>query len=105
MPRRQPWFNLDCDVVRDERLRQVAPSQRWLWIVALTAAHESPIPHKLMLTEKLPVSELILAEHAGMRPQDVKKGMQLLQQHGLVEWDATFGAWSIPSHPALDYKR
>ena len=105
MPRPiRPWFRFYVEATHDMKLRRLTPAHRWLWVAVLSATRESPIQGKLMLSDSLAIDDLMLSDYAGMRLQDVKKGMKLLQQLGLIELDESLGAWSVPRWSDRQYE-
>ena len=91
------WLRLYTEIRSDRKLRRLSPAQRWLWVVILTIAKESPRPGCLLLSEGVPVTVEDLADDAAIPLDEVKSGVEafmsqkMLGQSGdvycLVNWD------------------
>ncbi len=93
---KKKWFRLYVEMTRDLKIRKLSPQHKWLWVAVLSAVCESPVNSKLMLSESLAVDEQTLSDYAGMRVQDVRRGLKNLTELNLIEWDADLETWSIP---------
>lgn len=97
MPKpRRPWFRFYVEAMHDTKIRTLSTTHRWLWVVVLGAARQSPRPGYLMVTESLAMSELTLSDFGAMRVQDVRRGMELLRELGMVEREGESGVWFVP---------
>jgi hypothetical protein len=86
-PPKRPWFRLYVEVFADPKLRRLTPAQRWLWVVVLGAARQSPTPGVLLITEREPVTIADLAETSGVKLPEAKAGMARMVDLGMVELD------------------
>ena len=93
---KKKWFRLYVEMTRDLKIRKLPPQHKWLWVAVLSAVCESPVNSKLMLSECLAVDEQTLSDYAGMRVQDVRRGLKNLMELNLIEWDDDLGAWGVP---------
>lgn len=93
--RKQMWFRMYTETMRDMKIMRLSVTHRWLWIAVLSAARESPISGELMLTQTLAVDELSLSQYANLRVQDVHVGLKLFQDLELIYWDDTKSAWGV----------
>lgn len=98
MPRqKKPWFRVYVEMVRDRKLSRLTPAQRWLWVVMMSCARESPVTGFLMLSERTPVTAVDLAAESGVALKQVEAGIKVMEELGMVEHASEMGAWFIPS--------
>lgn len=95
-PRKRYWFRFYVEAVADPKLRQLSPAHRWLWVAVLAAARQSPIPGTLMISEHQVMNESMLSDFAAMRRNDARAGLRLLDEIGVIAWDADLGTWRVP---------
>lgn len=92
---RRPWFRFYVEAVHDRKLRRLPPAQRWLWVVVLAVARESPVAGSLLLrcddSGVEPISEADLVDTAALKPADVKAGMAAFRQMGMLRTDPNLG--------------
>lgn len=96
MARKNPWFRLYTETVKDRKIRRLDPAHRWLWIVVLTAASESPIPGFLVLSDRESYDAHDLADLAALPVKAVEAGLKALEKVGVIQMDAALGAWWVP---------
>lgn len=94
MPRPQrPWFRFYVEAIHDRKLRRLPPAQRWLWIVVLAMARQSPVPGYLLLTcdgnGLEAVDENDLADAAAIKVSEVRAGMAAFRKMGMLTLDET----------------
>lgn len=94
-PRKRPWFRVYVEIIWDRKIRRLPTDHRWLWVTALACARSSPIPGFLLLSEGEPMVEEDLVDAASLKAPAVRSGLKALESLGLIEWDATLGAWRI----------
>lgn len=96
-PPKRPWFRLYTETIWDRKIRRLTPSQRWLWVVALALARQSPLPGILILsTDPLEVlSSHDIADAAALKESEVKKGLEKFAGLGLIVRNPDLGAWEI----------
>lgn len=106
MPRtKKPWFRVYVEMVRDRKLRRLTPAQRWLWVVMMACARESPVPGFLMLSEAAPLTAEDLAEEAGMKLREVIDAIEKMSGPlQMIVWDEPLGAWHLPSFLERQYE-
>lgn len=102
MARKNPWFRLYTEMVKDRKIRRLDVAHRWLWIAVLTAASESPHPGLLLLTDGHPLDAHDLADIASLPLKDVRCGLQMLEQRGMVVIES--GVWSVPKWGERQYR-
>jgi len=85
------WLRLYTEVRRDRKLRRLPPEQRWLWVVILTIAKESPRPGWLLLAEGVPVTIDDLADEAAIPVDQVKAGLNSFAEQMMI--DKVNGVW------------
>lgn len=81
------WLRLYTEIRSDRKLRRLPPAQRWLWIILLVLARESPQPGKLLLSEKLPITNEDLADFAAIPIEDVEKGIEAFLEQNMISLD------------------
>lgn len=98
MPRiKKPWFRVYGEMVRDRKLARLSPSQRWVWVVMMCCASESPMRGWLMLSEQAPCTDKDLARESGVPLKTVQHALREMQSLGMIERAGDTGAWFIPS--------
>lgn len=85
------WVRLYTEIRSDRKLRRLSPAQRWLWVVMLTIAKESPQPGRLLLAEGVPVTVEDLADDAAISIEEVRAGLQaFINQRMVAEVDGFY---------------
>lgn len=79
------WVRLYLEIRHDRKLKRVSHKHRWLWIVMMTFAAESPDPGWLLLSAGVPVSLMDLAEESGISLKEVKSGIKAFIEVKMVE--------------------
>lgn len=79
------WLRLYTEVAGDRKLRRLPAEQRWLWVVVLCVAKESPRPGWLFLSEGVPVTEEDLADQAAVPIEAVRDGLKSFAGQNMVE--------------------
>lgn len=79
------WLRLYAEIRRDRKLRRLPTDQRWLWVVILTIAKESPQPGWLLLAEGVPVTIDDLADEAAIPVDQVKAGLNSFTDQMMIE--------------------
>lgn len=83
----RPWFRFYVEAMRDPKMRRLTPAQRWLWVAVLSAARESCEPGRLVIAERVPMTESDLADYAGMRRPEIMDGLALMIELGMLADD------------------
>lgn len=85
-PKPMPWFRFYVATVRDRKVRRLAPEHRWLWVVILSVARQSPEPGRLIIGDGDPWTIEDLADEAALTPAQVSKGIAaMLKMDGFIE--------------------
>lgn len=92
-PKKQPWFRFYVEATRDQKLRMLPPSHRWLFVSLLSCARQSPIPGVLLVTESVAMTAELIADEAALSLKDTKAGLKALSALELIEWDGD--AWVV----------
>lgn len=79
------WLRLYTDIKSDRKLRRLPPAQRWLWVVIMTIAKESPREGWLLLTEGVPVTVEDLTDDAAVSVDEVKSGLKAFIDQRMIE--------------------
>jgi hypothetical protein len=87
------WLRLYTEIRNDRKLRRLSPAQRWLWVVILTIAKESPKPGYLLLSEGVPVTIEDLADDAAIPLDEVKSGIEAFVAQRMLE--QVDGVWRL----------
>lgn len=93
-PKKMPWFRFYAETVSDRKIRRLKVEHRWLWVVVLCAARQSPEPGRLLLADDQPIDHVDLADLGAMSERAVKDGLKALHAGGLIEDDN--GTWVVP---------
>lgn len=79
------WLRLHTEIRNDRKLRRLPPGQRWLWVVVLTIAKESPVPGWLLITEGVPMTFDDLADEAAIPASEVEAGFKAFADQKMIE--------------------
>jgi hypothetical protein len=79
------WLRLYTEIRNDRKLRRLPAGQRWLWVVMLTIAKESPRAGWLLLSENVPVGIDDLADEAAISPEEVLSGIEAFKAQNMLE--------------------
>lgn len=105
MPRPpRPWFRFYVEAVHDRKLRRLRPEYRWLFVVCLAAARQSPVAGQLLITEHDPMTLEDLVDFAAMPKQAVAAGMTALLMAGVLDLDTEKGVYFVPAWDARQYE-
>ena len=87
------WLRLYTEIRNDRKLRRLSPAQRWLWVVILTIAKESPEPGSLLLSEGVPVTVEDLVDDAAIPADEVQQGIEAFIKQKMIE--QIDGVWRL----------
>ena len=60
------WVRLYTEIRSDRKIRSLTPGQRWVWIVLLCLARESPEPGKLLYPPDIPITLRDIADESNV---------------------------------------
>lgn len=106
-PPKRPWFRFYVEAIYDRKLRRLPPAQRWLWVVILAIARQSPIPGVLLLSVDGvdgAVTDDDLADASGLKVSDVRKGLDAMASVGMLITDLDLGAWRVVAWNERQYE-
>ena len=96
MPRpARPWFRFYVEAIRDPKMDRLTPSERWLWVVILAAARQSPEPGYLMIAEGVAMGWTDLVRASGMKLKEVEHGTDLMTDMKMLAFED--GRWFVPA--------
>jgi len=87
------WVRVYTDIRSDRKIRRLEFSHRWLWIVLLTIAKESPKPGWLLYGGNVSVTFHDLADEANMSLKDVESGFSVFRDQNMIE--QVDGVWRL----------
>jgi hypothetical protein len=93
-PPKRPWFRFYVEALTDPKLRRLSAEERWLWVVVLGLARQSPVPGWLLVTESIPMEPDDMSEMAGVTAAKVGKGLAKMVDLGLLIHDRS-GAYRV----------
>lgn len=93
----RPWFRFYVEAVHDRKLRRLRPEYRWLFVVCLAAARQSPEPGWLLVGKDDPMRWDDLVDFAGMPLKAVEQGTEALMDAGVLGFHVERQAWFIPA--------
>lgn len=79
------WLRLYTEIRNDRKLRRLPPGQRWLWVVIMTIAKESPRPGWLLISEDVPVTLDDLSDEAAIPIEEVEAGLKAFVNQKMIE--------------------
>ncbi|MFA5383969.1 MAG: DnaD domain protein [Eubacteriales bacterium] len=96
------WLRLYTEIRNDRKLKRLPHSQRWLWVVILTIAKESPRPGWLLLTKDVPVTIADLADEADITVEEAVAGMDSFTDWKMLE--EVDGVWHLINWDKRNYE-
>lgn len=93
----RPWFRFYVEAIHDRKLRRMRPEHRWLFVVCLAAARQSPEPGWLLVGVDDPIGWDDLVDLAAMPLKQVEQGIDALQATAIIAFDKERSAWFVPS--------
>ncbi len=84
MPKTRPWFRLYTEIKDDLKIKKLSPEEKWLWIVLLCLAWESPVRGELLITPTVPCETDDIAGQAGMDPDMVEKALARFEALNMI---------------------
>ncbi|OPX87757.1 MAG: DNA replication protein DnaD [Pelotomaculum sp. PtaB.Bin104] len=97
----QLWLRLYTEIRHERKLRRLPPAQRWLWVVILTLAKESPQQGWLLISEGVPVTLDDLADEAAIPFEDVEAGVNSFVEQKMLE--NIEGTWHLVNWDKRQY--
>lgn len=93
----RPWFRFYVESLYDDKLRDLPPARRWVWVAVLGAARESPMPGWLLSPRREPLSDKRLAEKAAVAVGVARAAMSDFEAMDMIERDPKVrgGAWRV----------
>lgn len=70
------WFRCYTEIKRDRKLRRLPISYRWIWVVVLAMAKESPVQGKLLISENIPATIEDIADEAAADIEETEQAIQ-----------------------------
>lgn len=87
------WFRVYMEMIYDPKLLRLPVFGRWLWIVLLALAKQSPCEGQLLVSEGVPLTVKEISHIAGVSQAQTSKFLSLMEeQKMLLRTDRT---WSI----------
>jgi hypothetical protein len=80
-----PWLRLYTEIRHDRKLRRLPASHRWLWIVILTMAKDSPRAGWLLVSKDTPITTDDLADEAAISSEDAAAGVRAFLDLDMIE--------------------
>lgn len=99
----RPWFRFYTEAMGDQKLRTLAPAQRWAWLGVLSAARMSPVPGYLLIGDDIPHTIPTLADLCALKEREVDGAMVEFMKRGMVEQDL-LGVWNVPRFLERQYE-
>jgi len=96
------WLRLYTEIKNDRKLRRLPPGQRWLWIVIMTIAKESPRSGWLLLSKNVPVTLEDLADEADISIEETEAGMNSFTVQEMIE--NVDGIWHLTNWEKRQYE-
>lgn len=85
------WFRCYTEIKRDRKLRRLPPEHRWVWVVLMALAKESPLEGQLLISEDIPLTIDDIADEAAVEPEDAAQAIERFkEQNMLYEEDGVF---------------
>lgn len=81
------WFRMYAEIKNDPKLRRLDHAGRWLWVVILCLASESPERGSLLLAEGLPYTIEEIAREADLDLVETEKHVNLMAKMGMLDED------------------
>lgn len=79
------WMRLYTEIRHDRKIRRLPPSLRWLWVVIMTMAKDSPEPGWLKLSCNVTVTVDDLVDEADIPLQEVNDGIKVFTEQEMLE--------------------
>lgn len=81
------WLRLYTDIINDRKIRRLPISYKWIWIIMLCLAKESPEEGKLLLSENIPVNLEDISDYAQLEIEEIKKAIEMFKKLNMVHED------------------
>lgn len=86
-PPKRPWFRFYVETFSDVEIRSLPPAQRWVWAAVMGMARMSPVAGVLLDKASEPVSDVVLADVAAVKPTEVSAALRRFTKLGMVARD------------------
>lgn len=78
------WLRLYTDIINDRKIRRLPIPYKWVWIIMLCMAKESPQEGKLLLSENVPVNLEDISDYAQVEIEEIKKAIDIFKKFNMV---------------------
>ena len=78
------WFRCYTEIKRDRKLRRLPSCFRWIWVVLMAIAKESPIEGQLLLSEDLPLTIEDIADEAAVDTEEVEQAIERFKEQNML---------------------
>lgn len=87
------WFRVYIETIYDPKLLRLPVAGRWLWIVLLALAKQSPDEGKLLVAEDVPMTATEMGRTAGLTKAQTERLLVLMEQQGMMAVEGQ--TWSV----------
>lgn len=78
------WFRCYTEIKRDRKLRRLPVAHRWVWVVLMALAKESPSEGRLLLSEDLPITVEDIADEAAIDTEEVEQAIERFKEQNMI---------------------
>jgi predicted phage replisome organizer len=78
------WFRCYTEIKRDRKLRRLPIAHRWIWVVLMAIAKESPSEGRLLLSEDLPITVDDIADEAAVDVEEVEQAIERFKEQNMI---------------------
>lgn len=103
MPKVRPWFRVYSEIKSDPKLRRCTPGERWLWVVLLCIAWESPLRGHLLISKGIPYETRDIAKEADLDPEVVEKALSKFEAMHMLHREE--GVWVVTNFNKRQYDK
>ncbi|MCF8011904.1 MAG: DnaD domain protein [Clostridiales bacterium] len=103
MAKAMPWFKMYSEIKSDRKLRRLSPEERWLWVVLLCIASDSPERGSLLLCPGISYTVEDLADEAMLDLRVVEEAMPNFEVMGMLHIEN--GVWVLTNFLERQYEK
>lgn len=100
-----PWFRTYTEMPMDTKIRRLRKGDhKWLWVVVMCFAAQSPTPGRLLISDGQPVDIEDLVDVADLPAKVVRDGLARMEQLGLIAVDLDVDTYYLPAWDRRQFK-
>ncbi|MCF8011874.1 MAG: DnaD domain protein [Clostridiales bacterium] len=103
MAKCKPWFKMYSEIKNDRKMKKLNPEEKWLWVVLLCVASDSPDRGSLLVCRSLSYTAEDLADEAALDISVVQEAMPKFEAMDMLHTEN--GTWVVTNFLERQYEK